>query len=152
MGLFGKSDAKPETPGPRPSAPVAPAPAAPVTAGPARDAGSKASVVAPKAIFKGEILGDEDVVVEGLVEGQVRISRELRVAAGGTVRATVDAQSLVVSGTLVGDCTAKTRIEIQATGNVTGDIRAPRIVVAEGATFKGRSETTGRAPGATKPA
>jgi cytoskeletal protein CcmA (bactofilin family) len=107
--------------------------------------------VAAKAIFKGEILGDEDVVVEGLVEGQVRISRELRVAPGGTVRAVVSAQSLVVSGTLVGDCTAHARIEIQATGNVTGDIRAPRIVVAEGATFKGRSETTGRDPRSAKP-
>jgi cytoskeletal protein CcmA (bactofilin family) len=119
---------------------------------PASPAGSRASIVAPKAIFKGELLGDEDVVVEGLVEGQIRISRELRVAPGGTVRAVVSAQSLVVSGTLVGDCTAQARIEIQATGNVTGDIRAPRIVVVEGATFKGRSETTGREPRTAKPA
>jgi cytoskeletal protein CcmA (bactofilin family) len=143
LGLFGKSDVKPETPAPRPAAPVAPTPAAASTpVVPA--ASSKASVIAAKAIFKGEILGDEDVLVEGLVEGQVRISRELRVAPGGTVRATVSAQSLVVSGILVGDCTASGRIEIQATGHVTGDIRAPRIVVAEGASFKGRSETTGR--------
>lgn len=146
MGLFGKSDAKPDTttPAPRPAAPAGPAPAAPAAPAPAAQAGSRASVVAAKAVFKGEILGDEDVVVEGLVEGQVRISRELRVAPGGTVRASVSAQSLIVNGTLVGDCTASTRIEIQATGHVTGDIRAPRIVVAEGATFKGRSETTGR--------
>jgi cytoskeletal protein CcmA (bactofilin family) len=108
-------------------------------------------VIAPKAVFKGELLGDDDVVVEGLVEGQIRISREVRVAAGGTVRATVSAQSLVVSGTLVGDCTATARIEIQASGRVAGDIRAPRIVVAEGASFRGRSETTGRTPGTGKP-
>jgi cytoskeletal protein CcmA (bactofilin family) len=154
LGLFGKPDAKPDSPAPRP--PAAPAAAAAIPASnPAPAVGaSRASVIAAKAVFKGELLGDEDVVIEGLVEGQIRISREVRVAPGGTVRAAVSAQSLVVSGTLVGDCTATTRIEIQATGRVTGDIRAPRIVVTEGASFKGRSETTGRdgKPGKPGPA
>jgi cytoskeletal protein CcmA (bactofilin family) len=108
-------------------------------------------VIGPKAVFKGELLGDDDVLVEGLVEGAVRISRELRVAPGGRVRATVSAQSVVVSGEITGDCTATARIEIQATGQLTGDIRAPRIVVAEGASFKGRSETSGRDPKRDKP-
>jgi cytoskeletal protein CcmA (bactofilin family) len=108
-------------------------------------------LIAAKAVFKGELLGDDDLLVEGLVEGAVRISRELRVASGGRVRATVSAQSIVVSGEITGDCTATSRIEIQATGQVTGDIRAPRIVVAEGASFKGRSETSGRDPKRDKP-
>ncbi len=148
MGLFGKSDSKPDGPG---GAPVVPSPA-PARAAPSpTPATGRPSLIAPKAVFKGELLGDDDVLVEGLVEGAVRISRELRVAPGGRVRATVSAQSVVVSGEITGDCTATARIEIQATGQLTGDIRAPRIVVAEGASFKGRSETSGRDPKRDKP-
>jgi cytoskeletal protein CcmA (bactofilin family) len=93
---------------------------------------------------KGEVLGDEDVVVEGVIEGQVRISRDLRVSPGGSVRATVDAQSVIVSGEVLGDCTAAQRVEIQASGRLTGNIRAPKIVIAEGAVFKGNSDMSGR--------
>jgi cytoskeletal protein CcmA (bactofilin family) len=93
---------------------------------------------------KGEITGDEDILVEGVVEGQIRISRDLRVGPGGVVKANIDAQSVVVSGELVGDCQASQRVEIQATGRLTGNIRSPRVVIAEGATFKGNSDMTGR--------
>jgi cytoskeletal protein CcmA (bactofilin family) len=101
-------------------------------------------VIGAKTTVKGEITGDEDVLVEGVVEGQIRISRDLRVGAGGTVKATVEAQSVVVSGEVVGDCGAVSRVEIQATGRVTGNIRAPKIVIAEGAMFKGNSDMSGR--------
>ena len=48
----------------------------------------------------------------------------------------VQAQSVVVSGELIGDCHASHRVEIQATGRLTGNIGAPRVVIAEGATFR----------------
>jgi cytoskeletal protein CcmA (bactofilin family) len=97
-----------------------------------------------KTVIKGEVGGDEDVIVEGAIEGRVRITRDLRVSTGGVVRATVEAQSVIVSGEVVGDCTASQRVEIQATGRLTGNIRAPRIVVAEGALFKGTSDMSAR--------
>jgi cytoskeletal protein CcmA (bactofilin family) len=138
MGIFGKSDPKPpESPARPPAAAPIPAPA---PAGPAPAPAARASVIGARAVVKGEILGDDDVVVEGSLEGSVRISRELRVAAGGRVSAEVHAASVVVSGELVGNCVATQRIEIQATGRLSGDIRAPRITIAEGASFKGRSE------------
>jgi cytoskeletal protein CcmA (bactofilin family) len=95
-------------------------------------------------VIKGEVLGEEDVVVEGTIEGIVKIGRDLRIAPGGVVRASVDAQSVVVSGELVGDCSAQNKIEIQATGRLTGNIKAPKIVIAEGAMFKGNSDMAGR--------
>jgi cytoskeletal protein CcmA (bactofilin family) len=101
-------------------------------------------VVGANTTIKGEILGDEDVVVEGQVEGQIRIGRELRVGTGGKVRASISAQSVVVSGEVVGDCEATGRVEIQASGRVSGNIRAPRIVIAEGAIFRGNSDMSGR--------
>ena len=153
MGLFGKSeDTKvPDTPSvapTRPAAPPAPA-AAPSHGAPAKAAAAAAAstgtcVIGAKTVIKGEITGDEDVVVDGLVDGSVRITRDLRVGNGGTVKATVEAQSISVSGELVGDCVATTRVEIQSTGKVTGNIRAPRIVIAEGAMFRGNSDMSAR--------
>jgi cytoskeletal protein CcmA (bactofilin family) len=103
-----------------------------------------ACLIGAKTVIKGEVTGDEDVIVEGVIEGQVRISKDLRVSPGGTVRATCEAQSVVVSGEVVGDCAATQRVEIQSSGKLTGNIRAPRIVIAEGALFRGNSDMSGR--------
>jgi cytoskeletal protein CcmA (bactofilin family) len=143
MGIFGKSEGKPEPMPEKPRAAVPAPPPAPAPQKPApapAPASSRASVIGARARLKGDITGDDDVVVEGTVEGQVRISRELRVAAGGRVLASIHAASVVVSGEVVGNCTATQRIELQASARLTGDIRAPRIAIAEGAVFKGKSE------------
>jgi cytoskeletal protein CcmA (bactofilin family) len=160
MGIFGKpTDNKPADPPagapaapPRPMTPPAPpvashaAPHAPTPSGPApvRTVSPTLCVLGANTTVKGEILGDEDVVIEGTVEGQIRIGRELRIGQGGKVRATVSAQSVVVSGEMQGDCEAHTRVEIQATGRLIGNIRAPKIVIAEGAVFRGNSDMSGR--------
>jgi cytoskeletal protein CcmA (bactofilin family) len=149
MGIFGSSDSKP------PEAP--PTTARPTTAAPVAEkekergvapapAPSKAGtcVIAAKTVIKGEINGDEDVVVEGNVEGQIKITRDLRVGANGVVKATVEAQSIIVSGEVIGDCQASVRVEIQSTGRLTGNIRAPKIVIAEGAMFRGNSDMSAR--------
>jgi len=101
-------------------------------------------VVGAKTVVKGEIGGEEDVIVEGSVEGQVRIAKDLRVAQSGSVKANVSAQSVIVAGELLGDCHAAHKVEITSTGRVTGNIRAPKIVIAEGAVFKGNSDMSGR--------
>jgi cytoskeletal protein CcmA (bactofilin family) len=147
MGIFGKGpETKPADSGvtrvehPRPVPAPAPSAAAPRPAG-----SSQSCVIGAKTTFKGEIVGDEDLLVEGTVEGEIRITRDLRVGQGGVVKATVAAQSLNVSGEVVGDCEAMTRVEIQSTGRLTGNIRAPKIVIAEGAMFRGNSDMSGRA-------
>jgi len=111
---------------------------------PPRPGPTTTCVVGANTTIKGEILGDEDVVVEGRVEGQIRIARELRVGPGGKVKASISAQSVVVSGEVEGDCEATGRVEIQASGRLSGNIRAPRIVIAEGAIFRGNSDMSGR--------
>jgi cytoskeletal protein CcmA (bactofilin family) len=149
LGIFGKAPEQKPVGAPTSSAPKAATSPAPPSAGPAPAPGAGSSrsgscVIGPKTHLKGEVGGDEDVVVEGVVEGQVRISRDLRVSPGGVVRASVEAQSVIVSGEVVGDCVASQRVEIQSTGRLTGNIRAPRIVIAEGALFKGTSDMTSR--------
>jgi cytoskeletal protein CcmA (bactofilin family) len=156
MGIFGKQpDSKPTDPVASPAPRPAPAPSpAPAAYNPAPQRGSAPPAPAPVSsgscvlganiTVKGDITGDEDLLIEGTVEGQIRVSRELRVGPRGKVRANVSAQSVVVSGELVGDCEATSRVEIQATGRVMGNIRAPKVVIAEGAVFRGNSDMSGR--------
>src|SRR5262245_18488393 len=141
MGIFGKP---PESKAPEAPSTAPPRPGAPPSPSPAQGGRASTCVIGPRTVIKGEITGDEDVLVDGIVEGEIKIVRGLRVGQGGTVRATISAQSVVVSGEVVGDCHAENRVEIQASGRVTGNIRAPKIVIAEGAMFKGNSDMSGR--------
>jgi cytoskeletal protein CcmA (bactofilin family) len=155
MGIFGKDQKPAETPRPLTSTPAAPPPAAaPASAGsgfrspaPAPTAAVSTCVIGPKTHIKGEVTGEENVVVDGHVEGSIRISRDLTVGPGGTVKATVNAQSIVVAGELLGDCHASQRVHIEATGRLTGNIRSPRVVIVEGATFRGNSDMSPRKDG-----
>ena len=145
MGIFGKPEGKPpEVPAAAPRATPPPTAATPAPVPQQQSTVRTMCVIGPKTVIKGELTGDEDVLVEGTVDGQIKISRDLRVGTGGVVKATVEAQSVVVSGEFVGDCRASHRVEIQATGRLTGNISAPRVVIAEGATFKGNSDMSGR--------
>ena len=131
MALFGKSS---------------PGPAAPARGEPARGT----SVIGPHLRFQGELLGDEDVVVEGRVEGRVLVARELRVAPSGTVVADVQAGTVLVAGQVVGNVTATERVEILPTGSIEGNIRAPRVAVGEGARFKGSVDMSAGPPPGTE--
>ena len=141
MGIFGKTDDKPGQSAPRASVPApSTTPAAPpARIAPAATTGSPC-VIGAKTQIKGEITGSESLVVEGVVEGTIRITGDLRVAPGGVVKASVFAQCVLIAGEIVGDCHATQRTEIQAGGRLTGNIRAPRVVIVEGATFRGNSD------------
>jgi len=139
MGIFGKTENKPPEAPARPVSPLQPSPRA-QPPGPAAPASTRACVVGAKTVVKGDVTGDDDILVEGAVEGTIRISRDLRVGPTGKVKATVNAQSVIVAGELVGDVHAEQRVHVEATGRLTGNIRAPRVVIVEGATFKGNSD------------
>jgi cytoskeletal protein CcmA (bactofilin family) len=156
MSLFGKSaepTKRPDSRTPPPKSASGPtsitSPAAPAAVA-SRAASTTPCVIGAKTTVKGDLLGDEDVQVEGTVEGQIRITRDVRVGPTGVVRATVDAVSVVISGELVGDCSATNRVEIQSTGRLTGNIRAPKIVIAEGAVFRGNSDMSASRSGDRK--
>jgi len=151
MGIFGKNDSRPPEPPPptRPVTPTlhapAPAPHPPAAAAAAHRSGP--CVIGSKVQLKGELHGAEAVLVEGTVEGSIRLTAELRVAPGGTVKADVSAHTVVVAGEVIGDCHATERVVLESTGRLTGNIRAPRIVIAEGASFRGTSDMSARTGG-----
>ena len=100
--------------------------------------GHRSSFVGPEMRFLGDLLGDEDVLVEGRVEGRVKVSKAFRVGARGVVVAEVAAATVSIAGRVVGNVSADERVELLPTGSLDGDIRAPRIVIGEGARFTGR--------------
>ena len=96
------------------------------------------ATIGQSIVFKGELTGDEDLEIEGQVDGQVELANhQITVGANGLLKAQVNAKSIIVIGQVIGDLTATERIEIQATGVVEGNLRAPRLNVQEGAVLNG---------------
>jgi len=96
------------------------------------------ATIGQSIVFKGELTGDEDLEIEGQVEGNVRLANnQLTIGSNGRVTAQVVAKSIIVIGRVKGNLTATERIEIQATGIVEGDVKAPRLNVQEGAVLNG---------------
>ena len=98
--------------------------------------------------IKGDLTGNEDLVVEGKVEGKIALpDNELTVGNNGDVSADIHAKSVVVIGKVSGNVSATEKIEVQASGSVDGDVRAPRLIIQEGAVLNGSVEMTkGSAP------
>jgi cytoskeletal protein CcmA (bactofilin family) len=86
----------------------------------------------------GDISGDEDVLVNGRVEGKIRVDRKVVVSTGAEVEGDVQAKSVVIGGRVHGQVTASERAELLPSGRVQGNVHAPRIVMAEGAQIQGR--------------
>ncbi len=105
-------------------------------------------------VFKGELSGDEDLEIEGQVEGNVHLANhQVTVGANGRLTAEVTAKTIIVIGHVKGNLTAAERIEIQATGVVEGDLKTPRLNVSEGAVLNGSIDMSGGASAsASKPA
>ena len=102
--------------------------------------------------IKGDLTGNEDMVIEGKVDGKVELpNNQLTVGANGTVRAEVNAKSVVVIGRVTGNVNGTERVEIQATGIVEGDVNSPRLVVAEGAVLNGAIHMTKKEGAAAQP-
>ena len=88
--------------------------------------------------IKGELTGNEDLTIEGHVEGKIMVKDHgLTIGAKGRITAEVQAKTVVVIGEVVGNITADDKVELAPSGSVRGDIRAPRVAIADGARFKG---------------
>ena len=88
--------------------------------------------------IKGDLTGNEDVMIDGDLEGSIRLEdHNLTIGTNGKIKAEVQAKAVVVVGEVVGNITADDKVEIAPSGSVEGDIRAPRVSIADGAKFKG---------------
>jgi len=90
---------------------------------------------------KGEITGNEDLAIDGSVEGLVQLEdRKLTIGASARVTADIVAREVVVYGNVKGNLRARDRIEIKKDGSVVGDLTTARIMIEDGAYFKGSIE------------
>ena len=88
--------------------------------------------------IKGTLTGNEDLTIEGMVDGKILVKdHSLTIGANGRITAEVHAKTVVVVGQVVGNITADDKVEIAPSGSIQGDIRAPRVSIADGAKFKG---------------
>jgi cytoskeletal protein CcmA (bactofilin family) len=108
-------------------------------------AGAERTVIAAGSLVRGEISGLTELVVEGRVEGEVRVDAGVAIGPRGEVVGPVRGRSVRIAGRVVGRVEAEERVELLPEGSLEGDISAPRIVVGEGAFFKGVVEM--HAPG-----
>lgn len=115
-------------------------------------AADRASILGPTLYFKGDLTADEDLLIQGRVEGSITHTQRLTVGAQGTVKANIRAQLIVVEGTVDGDLSAEKSIFVKETAKVIGNIFAPVVSILEGASFSGNIDMDGKKGGqATKP-
>jgi len=88
--------------------------------------------------FKGELTGNEDLMIDGVVEGKIDLKEHhLTIGKNGRIKADLRAKSITIQGEVTGQIIADEKVDIQVTGRLQGDIIAPRLSIADGAHFKG---------------
>jgi cytoskeletal protein CcmA (bactofilin family) len=95
------------------------------------------TVIGSSIVIDGEISGEEALTILGTVKGKIAVEQNVVVEAGATVEADVEGQTVTVSGKVTGNVTAREKLELRPDSKMVGNAKAPRIVVADGATFKG---------------
>ena len=112
--------------------------------------GEATAVIGKSVQIRGEVKGNEDLVVEGLIEGTITLNEhKLTVGANARVTANVTVRDAVVLGSLNGDIHAVGRVELRTGSHVNGDIRAARLSVEDNAIFSGKVELDGTGEKAT---
>ncbi len=127
-----------------PSEPVVPGytPAAPAVrttqASETRPGQSPIAVIGTKIVIRGDVSGEEDLLIQGRVEGSVDLTGyQLTVGKDGVVKANLMAKSITVEGSVEGDLIAQERILIKASSHVKGNLVAERVTLEDGSKFRG---------------
>lgn len=97
-----------------------------------------ASVLGPTLKFKGELTADEDLLIQGRIEGTVRHSSSLTIGENGHVEADVSAEYIVVEGKVDGDLAGGKSVKIRETAKIDGNVVSPNVSLVEGAKFNGK--------------
>lgn len=98
----------------------------------------RAAVIGPGIHINGDISGSENLIIEGKVDGKIRLdAHQVDIGQGGQVNADVTAKIIKIAGEVRGDLTGTEKVVISRSGNVHGNIVAPRMTLEDGAIFKG---------------
>jgi cytoskeletal protein CcmA (bactofilin family) len=111
---------------------------------PYNSAAERASILGPTLYFKGDLSAEEDLLIQGRVEGSITHTQRLTVGAQGTVKANITAQLIIVEGTVEGDLHADKSVFVKDTAKIHGNIFAPSVSIQEGASFSGSIDMDGK--------
>src|SRR5207245_10072051 len=90
-------------------------------------------------VIKGELTGSEDLTLCGQMEGSIKLpAHMLTIGSGADIKAEISAKTVVIMGAVTGNVNAEDKVEIQATGSLTGDIVSRRLVIADGGRLCGK--------------
>ncbi len=99
------------------------------------------AIIGQSIQIKGELTGNEDLTIDGSVEGNIELKENnLTIGSNGNIKADINAKRVTIIGEVQGNVTAVETVEIRETGKLRGNIVAPRLVIADGAFFKGSVE------------
>jgi cytoskeletal protein CcmA (bactofilin family) len=101
--------------------------------------GAAETIVGTSVKLKGNLKSDGDVIIDGVVTGEVRTKGSVKIGPNANIIANVKAKNVSVSGAVQGNVEAADRLEISETGKVLGDISANVLSIAPGAVFSGKS-------------
>lgn len=104
------------------------------------------ALIGPSLIVRGDITGEEDLVIQGQVEGKVILrNNNITIGRNGRIRADVLGKTITVEGSVQGNLVAEEKIVVRQAGEVKGNMQAPRVNLEDGAKFKGSIDMDGTA-------
>ncbi len=104
--------------------------------------GRTKSIIGKTLLLKGKVSSDEDVHIEGKIEGQLSVEAKVVVGRTGVVDADIEAREVVIEGTVNGNVKGHNKVEIVPEGVLNGNILSQRVKLADGAVFKGSIDMT----------
>lgn len=97
----------------------------------------RTSILGPTISFKGDLSAEEDLVILGRVEGTITHTQRLTIGQEGCVRASINAQQVIVEGRIEGDVRAEKSVAVRESAHMTGNITSPTVTILQGASFNG---------------
>lgn len=96
------------------------------------------TIIGSELRIEGDLTSDEDVRVDGQVRGRVVTRGAIEIGPGAVIGAEVMGRTVSLAGTVSASVTASERVDLLAGGRLIGDVKAPRLTIADGATFRGK--------------
>ena len=102
----------------------------------------KAAWISGAIVVKGDVVSNEDLVIDGQIHGSIELGdHSLTIGQGATVVADLAAKSVTISGTVKGNVMGSGKVELKSTAKVEGDISSPKFVMEDGAGLSGKVDT-----------
>ena len=95
------------------------------------------TIIGKSFIIDGEVSSSDQLVIEGTVKGTIQSDASVVVDSGAIVEAQINSPEVEISGRLIGNVLASSKVELKENSHVVGNLKAPSILIADGASFKG---------------